>query len=221
MNIKSIIGLIFSLIAVLGINFIPLEMWLNRNFSGEYAMIIYALENVFAIIFAIIFVLLFAPKTEQTDKVRSRWEVLQAYSVVAIGFTVACGIFIGIFTFLILKVQINFSAIQTAMLWIVGFQILEFVGDILMLRPFSLKKAEFFLTRSLGRVFLLFLAVFIGFFLAAFVDKWFVVPFIILKTISDIGSQIQIFTGLGKKENEANFFDQKRGKMYSQKFKVK
>ena len=206
MKIKSIIGFILSLIAVFGINFIPLEMWLNRNFSGEYAMIIYALENGFAIIFAAIFVLLFAPKREQTDKVRSRWEILQAYLVVAVAFSVASGIFIGFFTFLILKVQIDFSAIKTAMMWIIGFQILEFFGDILMLRPFSLKKTEFFLTRSLGRVFLLFLAVFIGFFLAAFVDRWFVVPFIVLKTISDIGQQIQIFTG-AEKEPKNSFFN--------------
>ena len=73
-----------------------------------------------------------------------------------------------------------------------------------MLRPFSLKKSEFFLTRSLGRVFLLFLAVFIGIFLAAYADKWFVIPFIALKTIADIGEQIQLFTG--KEKHQTNSF---------------
>lgn len=204
MKIKTIIGFIFSLIAVLGINFIPLEMWLNRNFSGGYAMIIYALENVFAIIFAVIFVLLFAPKSERAEKLRTRWEILQIYLVIAVGLSVASGIFIASFLFLILKMSIAFSAIQTAMIWILGFQGIEFIGNILMLRPFSLKKSEFFLTRSLGRVFLLFLAVFIGIFLAAYADKWFVIPFIALKTIADIGEQIQLFTG--KEKHQTNSF---------------
>lgn len=204
MKIKSIIGLIISLIAVLGINFIPLEMWLNRNFSGEYAMIIYALENVFAIVFAVVFVILFAPKREQIEKLRTRKEILQTYLVVAVGFSVGSGIFIAAFIFLILKVKIDFSAVQSAMMWILGFQFLEFFGDVLMLRPFSLKKTEFFLTRSLGRVFLLFLAVFIGVWVAAFADKWFVIPFIVLKTITDIGEQIQKF--MGKEKDSAKSF---------------
>lgn len=204
MKFKSIIGLIISLIAVLGINFIPLEMWFNRNFSGEYAMIIYALENAFAIIFAVVFVILFAPTREQIEKLRTRKEILQTYLVVTIGFSVGSGIFIAAFIFLILKVKIDFSAVQSAMIWILGFQFLEFFGDVLMLRPFSLKKAEFFLTRSLGRVFLLFLAVFIGIWVAAFADKWFVIPFIVLKTITDIGEQIQRF--MGKEKDSAKSF---------------
>lgn len=202
MNIKSIIGFIISLISVLGINFIPLEMWLYRDFSSENTMLLYALENVAAIFLAVIFVFLFAPKREQAKKLLTRKEVLQNYLVAAVSLSVGSGIFLCAFIFLILKTEIAAAAIISGLMWIFGFQILEFIADFIMLRPLSLVKTEVFLNRSLGRIALLFLCVFLGIFLALFVDKWFVVPFIILKTLVDIGEQIQIFTGFGKKDED-------------------
>lgn len=201
-NFKTIIGFIISLISVLSINFIPLEMWLYRDFSGENAMILYALENILAIIFAAIFVLLFAPRKEQAKKLVTRKEILQGYLVASIGLSLGSGIFLFAFIFLILKAEIFWLTIFSALIWIFGFLILEFIADAIMLRPLSLAKAQIFLNRSLGRVVLLFLCVFIGIFVALFADKWFIVPFVILKTIVDIGEQIQIFTGFGKNNHE-------------------
>jgi Family of unknown function (DUF6498) len=201
---KSIVGFIISLISVLGVNFIPLEWWLYRDFSGENTMVLYALENTVAVFLAVIFVLLFAPQKEPAKKLLTRKELLQGYLVAAIGFSVGSGVFLCAFIFLILKTKIAVAAMLSALLWIFGFQILEFIADSIMLRPLSLSKAGIFLNRSLGRVFLLFLGVFIGIFVALFADKWFVLPFVILKTIVDIGEQIQIFTGFGKKGDEVN-----------------
>jgi len=62
---------------------------------------------------------------------------------------------------------------------------------VLTRRPLTLAKTENYLKQSMGRVALLFLAVFIGIFVALFVDKWFVIPFIALKTIVDIGGFMQ------------------------------
>ena len=200
MNIKSIIVFIISLISVLGINFIPLEMLLYRDFSGESAMLLYALETVVSIFLTAIFVFLFAPQREQTKKVMTRRELLQIYLLATIGLSAISGIFLCAFIFLILKTEIALAAIISGLIWIFGFQILEFIADFIMLRPLTLTKADVFLHRSLNRVLLLFLGVFIGVFLALFVDKWFVVPFIVLKTTADIADQIQIFTGLGKKD---------------------
>ena len=59
---KATFGFIISLISVFGINFVPLEMWRDGNFSGESAMFFYTLENVVAIALATVFVSLFAPK---------------------------------------------------------------------------------------------------------------------------------------------------------------
>lgn len=202
MNIKSIIVFIISLISVLGINFIPLEMLLYRDFSGESAMLLYALETLVAIFLTAIFVFLFAPEREQAKKIMTRRELLQIYLLATIGLSVVSGVFLCVFIFLILRAEIALASIFSGLLWIFGFQILEFIADFIMLRPLSLTKADVFLQRSLNRVVLLFLGVFCGVFLALFVDKWFVVPFIILKTTADIADQIQIFTGFGKKEKD-------------------
>lgn len=217
MKVKTLIGFVIALISVLGINFIPLEMWLFRDFSGESAMFFYALENVAAIALATVFVLLFAPKEEVNSdygrmekdaakkslfsitKIRKRSEILQAYLVFSIGFSLGSIVLMCAFVFLVLKTQIQFEAVMTGLVWIFGFQILEFFGDFLMLRPLTLAQTEVFLKRSMGRVALLFLAVFVGFFLAAVADRWFVVPFVVLKTYVDIVEQVQIFRGLRTK----------------------
>ena len=199
MNVKSIIGFIISLISVLGINFIPLEMWLYRDFSSETTMVVYALENILAIFLASVFVLLFAPPREQTAKIRTRKELLQVYLISSLGLSVGSGIFLSFFIFGILRANIAFSAVAEALVWISGFLVLEFIGDVIMLRTLSLAQADTFLNRSIRRVFLLFLGVFIGVFLAALDAKWFVVPFVILKTLADIADQIDIFQGLRNK----------------------
>ena len=165
-------------------------------------MLLYALENVAAIFLAAIFVFLFTPKREQAKKVMTRRELLQIYLLATGGLSVVSGIFLCVFIFLILKTEIALGSIISGLLWIFGFQILEFIADFIMLRPLTLTKADVFLHLSLNRVVLLFLCVFIGVFLALFIDKLFVVPFIILKTTADIADQIQIFTGFGKKDED-------------------
>jgi Family of unknown function (DUF6498) len=200
LNIKSIIVFIISLVSVLGINFIPLEMLLYRDFSGESAMLLYALETVVAIFLTAIFVFLFAPEREQAKKIMTRRELLQVYLLATGGLSAVSGVFLCVFIFLILKAELALASIVSGLLWIFGFQILEFIADFIMLRPLSLAKADVFLQRSLNKAVLLFLGVFIGVFLALFVDKWFVAPFIVLKTTADIADQIEIFTGFGKKD---------------------
>lgn len=191
---------------MLGINFIPLEMLLYKNYSSETTMVVYALENVLAIILAVIFILLCAPRTDRTAKIRTRKELLQVYLLSSVGLSVGSGIFLSLFIFGIMRADVTFPAVAEALAWIFGFLILEFVGDFIMLRPLSLVQADNFLTRSIRRVFLLFLGVFLGVFLAAFGNKWFVAPFIILKTLADIADQIEIYQGFRSKTvvNERN-----------------
>lgn len=203
-NPKTISGFIIALVSVLGINFIPLEMWLDEGLSGETLMIIYALENAVAFLLGILFVFLFAPKRDDSSKLKKRKEVFKLYFLLGISFSVASGVFLCAFVFLILRAEVDFSYVQTAIIWIFGFQIVLFVGDFLMLRPLNLLQAQLYLNRSLGRIFFLFLCVFIGVFVAFFADKLFVLPFIILKTIIDIGEQIQNFTGKDKEIETVN-----------------
>ena len=199
MNKKSNIGFIISVVSVLGINFIPLEMLLYKDYSSETTMVVYALENVLMIILATVFILIFAPRIDQTAKIRSRKELLQVYLLSSVGLTVGSGIFLSVFIFGIMRADVTFPAVAEALIWISGFLVLEFVGDFIMLRPLSLAQADIFLTRSIRRVFLLFLGVFLGVFLAAFGVKMFVAPFVILKTLADIGDQIEIYQGFRHK----------------------
>jgi hypothetical protein len=215
LNKKSIIGFVISLISVLGVNFIPLEMWFYKDYSSETTMVVYALENVLAIILATVFLLLFAPRRDRTAKIKTRKELLQVYLMSSVSLTVGSGIFLSVFIFGILRADVTFPAVAQAMIWISGFLALEFIGDFIMLRPLSLAQADTFLTRSIRRVFLLFLGVFLGIFLAAIVDRGFVAPFIILKTLADIADQIEIFQGLGKPESDVS----PRLEDYGKKFK--
>ncbi|HEX9960815.1 MAG TPA: DUF6498-containing protein [Pyrinomonadaceae bacterium] len=195
MNKKSIIGFIISVVSVLGINFIPLEMLLYKDYSSETTMVVYALENVLVIFLAAVFILLFAPRRDQTGEIKTRKELLQVYLISTLSLTAGSGIVLSVFIFGILRADVTFSAVAGAVAWISGFLVLEFIADFMMLRPLSLAQADNFLTRSVRRVFLLFLGVFLGIFLAAFVGSGFVAPFIILKTLADIGDQIEIYQG--------------------------
>ena len=162
-------------------------------------MVVYALENVLAIFLATVFILLFAPRLDPAGKIRTRKELLQMYLISTISLTVGSGIFLSFFIFGILRADVTFPAVAAAMIWVSGFLTLEFIADFIMLRPLSLAQADAFLTRSVRRVFLLFLCAFLGVFLAAFVASGFVVPFIILKTLADIADQIEIYQGFRDK----------------------
>jgi hypothetical protein len=166
-------------------------------------MFLYLIENLMAVPLAVLFVLLFAPKRDTAKKPRTRKEIISAYLVVALTFSIGGGIFLAFFVIGILKTPLNIQLIGNAAMWIGFFLVIEFCADSLMLRPLSLWKAELFLSRRLGNVFLLFLSVFIGIFLALFVESWFVVPFVILKTLADIGEQIKVFTGYKERPDEA------------------
>lgn len=206
MNIKSTLRLIISEITAIVINIIPAALWFFDDLPAATAMGLYALETVAVVVFAVLCVLILAPPKESTPKknlVKSR--LITDFLIIAGGFTGVLLGFLSVFIFLILKTKIEFSAIKYALLIIAGFQLFEFLTNLYTLRPLSLKQSEFFLSRSFGGVALLFVAVFIGIFLAAFVNEWFVAPFIALKAMVDIGTPIQFL--LGKKEEDVSIFE--------------
>jgi small-conductance mechanosensitive channel len=204
MKTRRTLGFALSLVSVAGVNFIPLEMWLHDDFSGAQSMILYWLENILAIFLAIVFVFLFAPRRDETDKVRTRKDTIVFYSLLAIPFSLASAAFFFYFVVEALASEIDLRAVAQAMLWIVGFLLLEFAADALMIRRLTLFQAELFMNRSLGRIFLFFLTVLLGYCLIIFGFGWFVVPFVVLKTLADIEAQFRILTGyddLAQKEN--------------------
>ena len=213
--LKRIIGLTVSLVSLLGINFIPLELLLNRGFSSSGAMLLYLAENVTAILIstAIVYVLgsrkkiptKTAPSKTADRKAKQAFANFSPLNAQLLNFlvpalitTVATSFFLLYLVFLILKVHITATLFWYSIVWIVGFQALEFTGTLIMIYPLNLKRSESFLNRTLGRVILLLLCVLFGVFCAVWISEWFVIPFVVLKTIVDIGEQFQIFRDIGK-----------------------
>jgi hypothetical protein len=204
---RSSFRLIVAEIVAIAINIIPLWLWFFDDLSAESTMLIYAIEALAAVVFAILCVLLISPSDdpEGRGRYKKRGKLIADFSVVAFGFLGVLGIFVGIFLFLILKIEIDFGSILVAVGIVLAFQVAELFVNILTLRPMPLKKAEFLLSGGMGKTAVLFFGVFFGVFLAAWVDEWFVIPLIVLKTIIDIGEPIQFF--LGKDEVESSLFE--------------
>ena len=218
--VKRLVGLGICLISALGINFIPLQLLLIRGFSNSGAMLLYLTENVAAIVISAAIVFAFGDRRARSGRslppVQTASPVLpgkarQAFAsfaplnaqilnflVAAVFATAATSVFLLYFVFGVLQTSITASVFWYSVLWIVGFQLIEFLGSVIMLYPLTVKRSESFLNRTLGRVFLLLLCVFLGLFFAARVNEWFVIPFIVLKTLIDIGEQFQIFRNIGK-----------------------
>lgn len=203
MNSRSPIRLIVAEIVAIVINVIPLWLWLFDDLSAESTMLIYAIEALAAVVFAILCVLLISPANdpEGRGKYKRKRKLIADFSVIAFGFLGVLGIFIGLFLFLILKIEINLGSILVAVAIVLAFQVAELLVNILTLRPLPLKKAEFLLSRSMGKTAVLFFGVFFGIFLAAWVNEWFVIPLVVLKTIIDIGEPIEFFLGNDKAES--------------------
>ena len=201
--------LIAAEIAAVAINIIPLWLWFFDDLSAESTMLIYAVEALAAVVFAILCVLLISPSQdpEGRGKYKKKGKLIADFSIIAFGFLGVLGIFVGLFLFLVLKVEFDFRSILIAVAIVIAFQIAEFFVDIITLRPLPLKKAEFLLSKSMGKTAVLFFGVFFGIFLAAWVNEWFVIPLVVLKTIIDVGEPIQFF--LGKDETEASILDTK------------
>ncbi len=215
MNSKSILQTIVSLVAPLGINAIPAGLVIFGGSSVETAMVLYFIENVIGIGFATARVLILAPArdeayatvgpafaqgklyindrlVERQSDPASRRTLVGNYLIGALAFSLGSGVFLFIFVFLILHAPISTSVIVTGMEGIVAFQVFHFVADLFLLGRLTPERAANILQQSWGRIGLLFLAVFIGIFLAASMDRWFVLPFAALKTIADLTPPIQV-----------------------------
>lgn len=120
-----------------------------------------------------------------------RTEMLKSYLVVTVSLSVGTGVFMVVFLFLLMQAQLDLDALQSGLVGILTFQLLSLLGDLVWLRTLSLGQAEKLLEQSMGRVALLYLAVFAGICAAPFHAYGFLLPFIGLKTMVDVGQPIQ------------------------------
>ena len=209
---KAILQTAVSIVTALGANTIPAGIVFLDGQAAETAMLLYFLENILAVILAAVCVRLLAPAQDEGyasavpdhteirvngrltfrgNTLRDRTTLLRDYLVISSGLSLGSGVFLVCFLFLILRADIPKSAILSGFTGIAGFQLLNFVANLLWLRPLSAQRATFLLQQSLGRVALLYLAVGVGFVLALFVERWFVLPFAVLKTIVDLAAPFQ------------------------------
>lgn len=174
---------------------IPAILWFFEDLSGAALMFLYTIESIITVVFAIVCVLILAPKNEypKQGNYSKKSDLIKTFLMISVGFMVVCLIFVSVFTFLVLKLKIEFSELVYALSLIIGFQIVEFISNLFLMRPMTLKKSEFFLSDSLGGIAVIFFSVFIGFFLAMFHEPWFVYPFLAFNAIIVIGMPIQYF----------------------------
>lgn len=192
---RSSARLIVSVTTGLVIYLIPAVLWFIEDLSGVMLMFLYMVEAIVTVLLAIVCVLLLAPRQE-TPRIGNygrKADLIKTFLLISSGFILACVIFVTAFVFLVLKAPFDFDEITFALALIGGFQLFEFASNLFLMRPLTLKKAEFFLSESLGGVFVIFLCTFIGYFLALFSESWFVYPILILHAIIVIGSPVQYF----------------------------
>jgi len=195
MSLKPIVHLITNIGAALGINLIPVAGLVWSHWTAEMMMIFYLLETILAAPLVALRIHWLAPLREDraNGKVYTRRALLSGYGIFVVGFLLVSAIFIGAFFFLVLKVSLDFTALGNGLLQLTLFLLIGFVIDLVLRRPLSMVQAEKLANGSMGRVALLFLAVFCGVWLAGIEDRWFVWPFVALKTTVDVGEGIQFF----------------------------
>lgn len=132
--------------------------------------------------------------TLQSNQVQTRADLIQSFLILAGGFAAGAGVFLLAITLIsrMLDLAATGRVLGPSLLTLSAILLIGLVVDVILLRQASPAQAELWIQQSLGRVFLIYLAVFIGTVLAVFFQAmWFVTPFIVLKTIVDIGGPIQ------------------------------
>ena len=215
MKSKAALQAIPSALAALGINTIPAGIVLVGGESAETAMVLYFLENILLILFTAARVRILAPahdeaynsaappdytRIEVNGRVvsqrrtpRNRGMLLKGYLTFSLSFSLGAGVFLSLFLFMILGANVSSTAIISGIAGIAAFQLFHFITDLFLLGRLSPRRAERLLEHSMGRVALLYLAVGVGAFLTLIVERWFVLPFAILKTVVDLTAPIQTF----------------------------
>lgn len=188
MSLASKLAQVPRIVSALGVNAVPAAGFFAAGWSPELTMLLYLCENVTMALLTALRVRILSPSEPK------RRELLTSFLMVSLGFTFVSAVFAGFFIFAILDGHVQSESLLFGLAGIAAFQLFGFIYDLFALRPLPLARAEKLLEQSLGRVLLLAGSVFIGVIAAFFVDDWFVLPFIVLKTLNDVVSQIQFFS---------------------------
>lgn len=217
---KSTMSTITTAFSALGINAVPAAGFFGLGWGWETTMLLYLIENLVGIILVALRIRLLSPAQEEVmgmslpktppvqgkkpgQKVQhyawptlngvlyNRNELLKSFLLITGGFSLVTGVFIGAILFLVMRVTPDLEALRSGLVGILSFQLVALLSDVAWRRPLSLVHAEKMGEQSMGRVALLYLAVFAGVCAASFHSSGFLLPFIGLKTMVDVGQPIQ------------------------------
>ena len=199
MPLKSLLQSGKSVLLALGVNAVPAVGFFVRGWSAETTMLVYLLENLLLVGITSLRVRALAPAFSDPipgEKSKSRRELLQGFLVSGLGFSLGAGVFILVIFFLFMRMSVDTATIGVGLAWIALLESLEAFSDLFFIRPASFEWAEGLVQQTMGRVALLYLGVFIGVFIGVFgKTEWFVIPFIGLKTMVDVGGPLQLAWG--------------------------
>ena len=171
-------------------NAVPAFGVFARDWAPPGALLLYLGENIVLVLLGALLVRMLAPSEEVIDgRPKSKRESLQTFFLIAAPFTFGAAVL----TSAVILIRSDDYTLRprellTGFAMMLVFQLLAFATNVRRLRGITLAESENMLVAVLGRVFLLAFAVWAGLLLALFVTTAFVIPFMVLKTIVDLGS---------------------------------
>ena len=177
----------------MGVNAVQVLGWLRETWSAETAMILYYLETVAVLALVGLLVRWAVPATDESGQsiAARRDRMAHDYWLVMGGFAVVIGVFMATILLLFRGVQVPWAAVGWAMIVIVVLQLFAYGWEAYRLRPLDIADAEALINRDMGRVAVLHIGVLLGSFLMVVRAEWFVWPFILLKTLVDVGMMVE------------------------------
>jgi len=163
-------------------NAVPAAGVLLREWAAPGALLLYLGENVTLVLLAAMTFRVALPESQ------SRTDALKTFFLVAVPFTFGAAVFTGAVILIREEYRVAPRELASGLATMAVFQLLAFALGLRRARGKPQAELEVMLSDVLGRVFLLAFAVWAGLLLAFFVSNAFVIPFIVLKTIVDIGS---------------------------------
>ena len=170
-------------------NGVPAFGVLLRDWAAPGALLLYLGENIVLALLGALTVLLVAPPSEIIEgKVKTRGESLRTFFLIAAPFTFGAAVMTLAVIAIRTEYTINARELATGFGLMLLFQVIGFAVGLRQMRGITLAESENMLVSILGRIFLLALAVWIGLAIAFVFSSAFVIPFMVLKTIVDLGS---------------------------------
>lgn len=189
------------LVRITGLNAVPaMGVWLG-GWEPPTAVVIYLAETLLLVAFTALRIALFAPErlVTQNGGLQSRAEFNRAFIVLAGSFTLGALVFHAFALWQIFDLAITWRALLTGLPILIGIELMTLAGDWVFRHRADQTEAERWVIRCMRRVFVLFFAVFLGFLAAMWDFEYFLLPFIVLKVLMDVGIAAEQMLGAARR----------------------